>query len=1097
MSSTAKNITYSDGYKYDFKLFLEGVEVPFRSATVASTPGGVHASINIYSSRMGLDLKPKTAVQIFYKDWIVVDDTNGKLNWRLMFDGAINSVMVSEQSSQGRMLSIVAKDFSNDLNRAPSALIRTRIGALNEAEELSHLGVYDKVTFSGKNGTLDFTTIRFEGATGGTLDNPTMDNGAPSLTDPLYAIMKVAGTSQIKKGGFEETVLERKGFEGLDGKDAIAEKIESFEFVETFDGYDTDIAIIGDVAPSADLVDWYAISYEKRANLWYARKEYKECVDKKKGQIADYIRNGNPSRTFEERAKDYDIWVGTCSYAKDEVERITSDLVAGGPDLGVREGEFGYTLAPMELPEDYFNRLKNKSGWSKKDIAIMNELNIELNSDSFEDLTAQTFAAEYIPGITAKEAEEASVVTDVIRTYKAYYGLTKEEGGKQVPVDGGDFLDAFARGVWIQAAGGTAYAQALNRRLRVNRRIMIPENKEGFKLFYDKRGKTQISEHIFGNGDYSTIMATIMRIAAMFGVKQFFTSTPTAIDLSNDGYEYKSIGKKQRSFYFKELNKGRNQGMLLLNEMMLLPPIEFTSPPACNIISPSIYNNIQWQHDYDLDYTRAIFTQTSLFNSSGISTNLKTTQYMLPTELFITDKDTHGRNIVPLTIEERYKGVRPYYNSIDYELGSGEVIDLVSAKAEEVEDLEDDLSKTPDIEYDAKKALEDKIAKLKLSNDDKMKVHNNAVARHALIKFLNRKYNGKVMQVGMSFNPYLLMGFPAVVLSHVDSYDNSEMKDIIGQVQQVQHSIQITSEGAEAMTSVVLTSHRFIDEPTDFDDQGNPLYAKKTDAKKAKIDSSFDYKDSNYIPESVMPLVSFKYSDYKIVERKTSISKSKYPFASDLLKLDNSTKQGESNKLFLDEYLAPGKIEEFYTKELGVKNTIMSSGGGSKKYMFDTIHEAIDHLKSYTTKRSDSGKEIVSFNPDKNDKPDFIYSYKSAIRLIRRDICTADQFFGGICDAPIAKYNDKGKLTYSTHIRNSEYENDVIHKKYYGYSTYTVNGGKTGNPYRLEALKQDKSIKPGDFSSIAEYEPYTYFTKERREAVESYLRDIKGTNFSG
>jgi hypothetical protein len=54
------------GYNYNFKMFLEGIEIPFQSANIICTPNGVEASINLHSNEQLLNLAPKTAVQIFF-----------------------------------------------------------------------------------------------------------------------------------------------------------------------------------------------------------------------------------------------------------------------------------------------------------------------------------------------------------------------------------------------------------------------------------------------------------------------------------------------------------------------------------------------------------------------------------------------------------------------------------------------------------------------------------------------------------------------------------------------------------------------------------------------------------------------------------------------------------------------------------------------------------------------------------------------------------------------------------------------------------------------------------------------------------------------
>src|SRR5271157_3541613 len=102
------------GYNLSFRMYMEGVLTPFKSANIITTPGGVEASINVYANKFIYDLKPKTAVQIFYKDWT---PGQGKIGWRLMFDGAYSSIYKSDVSTEGQMVSIVCRDCRMDLRK--------------------------------------------------------------------------------------------------------------------------------------------------------------------------------------------------------------------------------------------------------------------------------------------------------------------------------------------------------------------------------------------------------------------------------------------------------------------------------------------------------------------------------------------------------------------------------------------------------------------------------------------------------------------------------------------------------------------------------------------------------------------------------------------------------------------------------------------------------------------------------------------------------------------------------------------------------------------------------------------------------------------
>ena len=80
----------NNAFNYDFRLYLEGVLTPFKSAQILAYPNGVETHINILSNIHVYDIKPKTGVQIFYKDW--VKGKAGKYGWRLLYDGFVSGV---------------------------------------------------------------------------------------------------------------------------------------------------------------------------------------------------------------------------------------------------------------------------------------------------------------------------------------------------------------------------------------------------------------------------------------------------------------------------------------------------------------------------------------------------------------------------------------------------------------------------------------------------------------------------------------------------------------------------------------------------------------------------------------------------------------------------------------------------------------------------------------------------------------------------------------------------------------------------------------------------------------------------------------------
>ena len=96
-------------------MWLEGIEVNCQAFTVKSTPGGNEAMISMYATKELWNLKPNTHVVIGYQD-------PSDRNWYLMFEGSFSRFDDSETATQGRSLSLIARDYRMDIRRAPAAL---------------------------------------------------------------------------------------------------------------------------------------------------------------------------------------------------------------------------------------------------------------------------------------------------------------------------------------------------------------------------------------------------------------------------------------------------------------------------------------------------------------------------------------------------------------------------------------------------------------------------------------------------------------------------------------------------------------------------------------------------------------------------------------------------------------------------------------------------------------------------------------------------------------------------------------------------------------------------------------------------------------
>ncbi len=863
----------NQGFRFDFKMMLEGIEVPFTSATVASTPGGTMANINIYSNKFAHDLLPKTSVQIFYKEWV----PSKAQNWYIMFDGSISNVTENDSSVQGRMLAIEARDFVTDLNKIPAALVWDPMDDLKNYGGYSFSGVFTKTVVPNEaesDGTTEYATRVYTNPGGGL--------GSSGLLDLSEVVKWVSGGAQ---GG-------------------------------------------------------------KKNNTVQGTSVYKTALS------------------------------GTCSYYKGNTE-------------------------------------------------------------------------------------------------------------------GGLFLDSFARGIWMDSVGGTSMGAFLNKRLRADKKLVIPTNASGYNMFSQNQGNTQIGSYLMGNARFTSVAASIMRMSGMFSARLCNVGTPTAIYIGDDSNKNPAkacgfvIDERVREFLVKE-NKGFG-GKYLLNEAMILPPLEFTTPPDCNLIFPAMYDNIYWRHDYDADMTRGMFTQADLFSSAESNSSIKAMNIQVPNALFdIHSKDEHGRKKPPLTLEERYKGVNPHYGNVSYKLGLDDAAESFTngvltpeasaALKNKINELngfldgvnngvEDSADIPPAFKADllAKIAAKESLIAGRLAGKDSRQT--NAVQRHALIKFLNTKYNGRVMQVSMVFNPYIMAGFPSIIFAGENPGDKTVMKDMIGQVQQVQHNISITPAGADATTSVVLNGARFVSEPTDMDEGGNPIYAMRTDTKAASIDKNkMEHNDKGYTVNEGMASVQADINSNKYDLSKPEGLMHGYEFAKDLLGLSADDKaMGESNSQYLDEIYTPNKIAKFYTDSMGMKDSFMVGGDTSGNYwMYDTIHEATEAFKANNS---------------------YIYSdYSQCMKRVHRDICTADVFYGGVMGASVKEGDE-----YVVHSEQDQMQHGKIHSKYYGVSTELYDSGDID-----ELKKSNKGLLegPGKCSSILESMPVTSFIQERRDQVAIYLNSV-------
>lgn len=684
--------------------------------------------------------------------------------------------------------------------------------------------------------------------------------------------------------------------------------------------------------------------------------------------------------------------------------------------------------------------------------------------------------------------------------------------------DGCFFLDAVARGLWMEASGGTSVGIFTNKRIRVDKRLFIPPNAAGYAMWSHKKLGAFASAAAMGGSMMSSVEAMIMNVAGSFMSRVYSTSTPSLINVNNQNdpnsaAEYAMSPSIQR--WLVERQSAEFGQPYILNSSMLLPPTEFTAPPTFNLMFPSMYNRVTFQHDQDVDITRGYFRREYAMKNTS---EMGVTYVELPNNVFEPKskvKNKKGKLVsvkgsASLTLEERYKGVnviRGEVNNILAGMDSSKTMGHTMYSAEAADKMYaelDEIKANISLARSANKSTAESIAKAKRagfiddSEADKMtksvekaekkaeskkakskakkySTRHNALDSHALFKFLNTKFIGRVARVEMMFNPYIMCGFPGAAIADDNTTMHKTTKTLIGMVQQVRHLI--TAEGT-ASTSCVMNSARYIDEPTDIDESGYPVFSPPTNPWAGEVDENMDYtigNDDHFVANAISTTKqessASEYFDFKAT---SSADTSYYVYSKDVLsKSPDDIKDGRTTKLIIDDMYTPNRISKFYKKVFGQENSYMI--GTFKKspddavestFMYDTIHEAITNISA--------------------NRKDIMTDSESAIKYIKRNICSADAFYNGILGMTTRSLDkDEGPVYTNT----KEFDHTSIHSEYYGVSTSDFK--KLPN----EIIDEDTGsiFMPGDLSSVREVEPLTPFLKERKDAVKSYIKALNNS----
>lgn len=682
--------------------------------------------------------------------------------------------------------------------------------------------------------------------------------------------------------------------------------------------------------------------------------------------------------------------------------------------------------------------------------------------------------------------------------------------------NGGLFLDAFIRGIWMEAVGGTTANSFLNKRIRADKRFLVPRNFAGYNFWMRNHFGLEIGSAVMGGSRFSSLEAAMMNVAGMFSVRVYSCSTPSLISLNKK----EDLG--QLEFVMDEtvrqyvVEKGANEfgAPYMLNQCMLLPPMEFTSPPNCNLFFPPMYDKINWQHDDDADITRGYFDVISSLNTPG-GLDLGTIKFQIPNALFHVTKGKTAatKKRLPLTLEERYKGVNVLHGSVEYNLAAADVGMLTNKdgkknrenKEAEVIQANNFVTKAApkpaesnafpslfsedtqkQIDLASEKSAKEQAASKPTSFGDEVMT---AYKRHAMIKYLNSKYAGRVVSVDMAFNPFVMCGFPGAIISTLEEMNTNVTKTIIGMVQQVSHTIYITQGGADAATSVIMNNVRFEDEPTDLDADGLPLYIQPSDPDKDHSEiilSTLEFKEpTKYtVPDPMSPVEANK--DGKEFDlNELEIGGNGYRFVKDFL---TTAANMQDENIYLDKSYEPNRIFKFYDSVFGhTRRHFMIGSRNGKYFAYNSMHEAFVELRK--------------------TRPELLTDYSACMDYVRRNICSADAFYHGILglsssgDIPVTAYPEDPyspgitTLTSGFINRTSGFIDNYIATEYWGISSEEFTNKQ---PYYMQDLHMESA---GMFSSIREHLPITAFIAERRFAVNDYkaaaIRSATGVIFNG
>ena len=707
-------------------------------------------------------------------------------------------------------------------------------------------------------------------------------------------------------------------------------------------------------------------------------------------------------------------------------------------------------------------------------------------------------------------------------------GLASKDGifGK----NGGDALDAFSRGLWIGAYAGSSYGSFVGSRIRPDKRFFIARNDAGQTFYLNGYLERLGSALIQGDSMFTTVEAAMMRFAAMFQARPYSCSTPPLID---------AVFGVSKGVYEKIVEDNQNFGpKYMAPTCFILPPLTFSAPPNCNIVFPTMYTNINWNYDYDADITRAIYTVGNVFDTAE-SSQLGLRMIETPSSLFAAIGSDKLNPRPPITIEERFRGVNTMFSEMQYLVAfraalasinltffsqyEKAVEDILNQKNKSLQDRVSGITTFLTSKGISQKDIKDitdtvnqafsqntntgwsQKVKDEVKQDEGRPSIDEILVRHAKIKYFLSRIGTRSLSVEGCFNPYLCAGFPGVVIAEKTSGEFGTMKTMIGDVNQVKHLIH--QQNGTAVTSFVLTSVRFADEPTDISDVGDPLFVEKTDPIKFRLETNGgiypwnpDTGEAQYVihpPDPYgLPKIPYekstsKYLDWQEIEDQDT---EKYVYAKDLMLFDVNIKAELGSRNFMDPRYRPQNVPAYYEKLFGQNaldhfmiGSAYDANGEPYLFTYQSIHEALDVLEN---------KDMT---------------YEDAMIFVKRNVVSEAEYFFLVLGASAEytaednkttvlinklkkehvdkKINALTNLTDGYTLNANEPDPDDISGRsvYYGLSSKYIQD----NPEYAHAIGVTANSGPATLGTILESSPKSPFIRERRFAVEEYLAEVK------